>query len=35
MPVTDDAMWKKVRKRFEEVMKKEGKKFGPAPAKKA
>lgn len=27
--------WKKARARFEELMKKEGKKVGPAPAKKA
>jgi hypothetical protein len=35
VPVTKDETWKKARKRFEEVMAKEGKKVGPAPAKKA
>ena len=29
-----DGAWKKARKRFEELMKKEGKKFGDAPKKK-
>jgi hypothetical protein len=29
------AAWKKARKRFEELMEKEGKKVGPAPPKKA
>lgn len=29
-----NAAWAKARKRFEELMKKEGKKFGPAPKKK-
>jgi hypothetical protein len=33
VPLTD-AVWKKARKRFEEVMKKEGNKVGPAPKKK-
>jgi hypothetical protein len=33
VPLNDSA-WKKARKRFEELMKKEGKKFGPAPKKK-
>jgi hypothetical protein len=35
VPIAKDEMWKRVRKRFEEVMAKEGKKVGPAPAKKA
>jgi hypothetical protein len=30
-----DKVWTKARKRFEELMTKEGKKFGPAPAKKS
>jgi hypothetical protein len=30
-----DAVWDKTRKRFEELMAKEGKKVGPAPAKKS
>lgn len=34
VPLGDDK-WKKARKRFEEVMTAEGKKVGPAPAKKA
>ena len=33
VPLSDGA-WKKARTRFEELMKKEGKKVGPAPAKK-
>lgn len=33
VPLMDKA-WKKTRKRFEDLMKKEGKKVGPAPAKK-
>ena len=33
VPLNDTA-WKKARKRFEELMKEEGKKFGPAPKKK-
>ena len=33
VPLTDKA-WAKARKRFEEVMTKEGKKVGPAPEKK-
>lgn len=33
VPLSDGA-WKKARKRFEELMKKEGKKFGDAPPKK-
>lgn len=33
VPLKDDK-WSKARKRFEEVMAKEGKKVGPAPAKK-
>lgn len=33
IPLSDGA-WKKARKRFEELMKKEGKKFGDAPPKK-
>ncbi len=33
VPLTDEK-WKKARKRFEEVMTAEGKKVGPAPAKK-
>ena len=33
VPLSDGA-WKKARKRFEELMKKEGKKVGPAPKKK-
>lgn len=32
VPLTDSA-WKKARARFEELMKKEGKKVGPAPKK--
>jgi hypothetical protein len=34
VPLSDKA-WKKTRKRFEELMKKEGKKVGDAPKKKA
>ncbi|HQU46202.1 MAG TPA: hypothetical protein PK867_25540, partial [Pirellulales bacterium] len=34
VPFKHDAAWKKARKRFEELMKKEGKKVGPAPEKK-
>lgn len=34
VPLKDDKVWKKTRKRFEELMKKEGKKFGPAPKQK-
>jgi hypothetical protein len=33
VPLTDEK-WKKARKRFEQVMAAEGKKVGPAPAKK-
>lgn len=33
VPLSKDA-WNKARKRFEELMKKQGKKFGPAPKKK-
>ncbi len=33
VPITKDATWKKTRKRFEEVMTAEGKKFGDAPKK--
>lgn len=31
VPLAKKATWEKARKRFEEVMKKEGKKVGPAP----
>ena len=34
VPMSSKA-WQKARKRFEELMKKEGKEVGPAPAKKA
>jgi len=34
VPVTKDATWKKARGRFEELMKKDGKKYGDAPKKK-
>lgn len=34
VPLKDET-WKKARKRFEELMKKEGKKVGPAPPKKS
>jgi hypothetical protein len=33
VPMEHEAAWKKARKRFEEVMKAEGKTFGAAPAK--
>ncbi len=35
IPMGHQDAWKKARKRFEEVMKKEGKKVGDAPAKKS
>ena len=33
VPIIHDAAWEKVRARFEEAMKKAGKKYGPAPKK--